>query len=107
MGPEEARPRDGVAGRRDFLMAAGGVGAGLAVAALGAGGRDAERGGDAVPMRLLGKTGVKVSALGVGGHHLGDFSNVPEASALVHAAIDAGVTFFDNCWEYYNGRTED
>ena len=62
---------------------------------------------DEVPRRPLGKTGVQVSALGVGGHHLGDFATVGEAIRLVHRAIDAGVTFFDNCWEYYNGRTED
>jgi aryl-alcohol dehydrogenase-like predicted oxidoreductase len=32
---------------------------------------------------------------------------VDEAERMVHTAIDAGITFFDNCWEYYNGRTED
>jgi predicted aldo/keto reductase-like oxidoreductase len=47
-----------------------------------------------------------VSALGVGGHHLGDIRTVDEAVALVHEAIDAGITFFDNCWEYYDGRSE-
>ena len=62
--------------------------------------------GDGVPLRPFGKTGVKVSALGVGGHHLGEFKTVEGAITLVHAAIDAGLNFFDNCWEYYNGRTE-
>jgi aryl-alcohol dehydrogenase-like predicted oxidoreductase len=47
-----------------------------------------------------------VSALGVGGHHIGDIRTVDEAVALVHEAIDAGITFFDNCWEYYDGRSE-
>src|SRR2546425_6893063 len=56
--------------------------------------------------RSLGRTGEQVSALGVGGHHLGDLPTVDEAIRLVHEAIDAGVTFFDNCWEYYNGKTE-
>ena len=56
--------------------------------------------------RSLGRTGAQVSALGVGGHHLGDFQSVDEAIRMVHEAIDAGVTFFDNCWEYYNGKTE-
>ena len=60
-----------------------------------------------IPRRPFGRTGVQVSALGVGGHHLGDINTVDEAIRLVHEAIDAGVTFFDNCWEYYNGRTED
>jgi uncharacterized protein len=60
-----------------------------------------------IPQRPLGRTGAKVSALGVGGHHLGDFKTVEEAIRLVHEAVDAGITFFDNCWEYWNGRAED
>ena len=59
-----------------------------------------------IPRRPLGRTGVRVSAVGVGGHHLGDLSTVDEAIRLVHEALDAGITFFDNCWEYYNGKTE-
>ena len=62
---------------------------------------------DAIPQRLLGKTGVKVSALAVGGHHLGDAFSFAEADRIVGEAIDGGVTFFDNCWEYNNGRSED
>jgi uncharacterized protein len=62
---------------------------------------------DEIPRRNLGRTGVQVSALGVGGHHLGDAKTVDEAVVLVHAAIDAGITFFDNCWEYWLGRSED
>src|SRR6266853_4948418 len=59
-----------------------------------------------IPRRPLGRSGVEVSALGVGGHHLGDLSTVDDAIRLVHEAVDAGITFFDNCWEYYNGKTE-
>jgi aryl-alcohol dehydrogenase-like predicted oxidoreductase len=61
----------------------------------------------AIPQRPLGRTGATVSALGCGGHHLGDFRTVDEAIRLVHEAVDAGITFFDNCWEYWNGRAED
>jgi aryl-alcohol dehydrogenase-like predicted oxidoreductase len=61
----------------------------------------------AIPQRPLGRTGAKVSALGLGGHHLGDLKSVDEAIGLVHEAVDAGITFFDNCWEYWNGRAED
>jgi uncharacterized protein len=61
----------------------------------------------AIPQRPLGRTGAKVSALGCGGHHLGDLKTVDEAIRLVHEAIDAGITFFDNCWEYWDGRAED
>src|SRR6266568_8795139 len=67
----------------------------------------AEAGSGEIPMRPLGRTGVKVSALGIGGHHLGDFKTVAEAIRLVHEAVDAGITFCDNCWEYWNGRAED
>jgi aryl-alcohol dehydrogenase-like predicted oxidoreductase len=56
--------------------------------------------------RTLGRTGAQISALGVGGHHLGDLPAIDDAIRLVHEAINAGVTFFDNCWEYYNGKTE-
>ena len=60
-----------------------------------------------IPKRPLGKTGLTVSALGLGGHHLGDADSVNEAMNIVHEAIDTGVTFFDNCWEYHNGKSED
>jgi aryl-alcohol dehydrogenase-like predicted oxidoreductase len=60
-----------------------------------------------IPQRPLGQAGVQVSALGVGGHHLGELTTVEEAIQLIHEAVDAGLTFFDNCWEYWNGRAED
>ena len=60
-----------------------------------------------IPQRPLGRTGAKVSALGLGGHHVGDLKTVDEAIRLVHEAVDAGITFYDNCWEYWNGRAED
>jgi uncharacterized protein len=62
---------------------------------------------DEIPTRPLGRTGVRVSALGMGGHHLGDIASVEEAIRMIHEAVDAGINFFDNCWEYFNGRTED
>lgn len=61
----------------------------------------------AMQTRAFGKTGAQVSILGLGGHHLGDLPSMAAAKELVHAAIDGGVTFFDNCWEYWNGRTEE
>ena len=59
-----------------------------------------------VPTRPLGATGARVSALGLGGYHIGKMSNQRKAIRLVHAAIDAGVTFLDNAWEYHDGRSE-
>ncbi|HEY3593251.1 MAG TPA: aldo/keto reductase [Polyangiaceae bacterium] len=61
---------------------------------------------DSIPTRVLGKTGARVSVLGFGGHHLGDAESADTATDLVHAAVDAGITFFDNCWEYHNGKSE-
>jgi aryl-alcohol dehydrogenase-like predicted oxidoreductase len=59
-------------------------------------------------MRQFGRhTDVKVSALGLGGHHLGALDDEKIAIQIVHEAIDGGVTFFDNCWEYHRGKTED
>ncbi len=63
--------------------------------------------GDGIPLRTFGRhENVKVSALALGGHHLGDLKTVEDAIKLVHEAIDGGITFFDNCWEYWNGRAE-
>jgi aryl-alcohol dehydrogenase-like predicted oxidoreductase len=58
-----------------------------------------------IPMRPLGKTGVDVSALCLGGFHIGI---PPEADGirLIHSAIDNGITFLDNAWEYNNNESE-
>jgi aryl-alcohol dehydrogenase-like predicted oxidoreductase len=59
-----------------------------------------------IPRRPLGRTGVEVSALGLGGYHLGTMKSEREAVRVVHEAIDAGLTFMDNAWEYHDGRSE-
>jgi aryl-alcohol dehydrogenase-like predicted oxidoreductase len=60
-----------------------------------------------IPIRQFGKhEGVRVSALGMGGHHLGSAKDEATAIAMVHEAVDGGVTFFDNCWEYHLGKSE-
>ena len=60
-----------------------------------------------IPRRQFGKTGVEISALGLGGHHLGDAEDQKTAERILARVLDAGVTFFDNCWEYHRGKTED
>ncbi|HWO35107.1 MAG TPA: aldo/keto reductase [Candidatus Acidoferrum sp.] len=60
-----------------------------------------------VPKRPLGKTGAQVSALGVGGYHLGSTKDQQEANELVAKALDAGITFFDNAWDYHQGLSEE
>ncbi len=65
------------------------------------------RSNDAVPHRPLGKTGLQVSVIGMGGYHLGTAKTQEEANELVHRALDAGINFFDNAWEYHDGRSEE
>ena len=50
---------------------------------------------------------MQVSAIGVGGYHLGSAEDENEAKRIVDAAIDAGINFFDNAWEYHEGRSEE
>jgi len=59
-----------------------------------------------IPKKSLGKTGVQVSALGVGGFHLGSAKDQQEVNQIVAQAIDAGINFFDNAWEYHEGDSE-
>jgi aryl-alcohol dehydrogenase-like predicted oxidoreductase len=59
-----------------------------------------------VPRRLLGKTGIKVSALGLGGSHIGQKLSERESINLIRRAIDEGITFLDNCWDYNDGDSE-
>ncbi len=61
---------------------------------------------DEIPLRPLGATGAMVSALGLGGHHIGQIESDREAIRVAQAAIDLGVTFLDNAWEYHDGRSE-
>lgn len=60
-----------------------------------------------IPRRPFGHTGVEVSAIGVGGSHLAEVKDPGDAIRIVHEAIDAGVTFFDNAWEYHDGKSEE
>src|SRR3954467_1063245 len=60
-----------------------------------------------MPYRDLGSTGVKVSAIGLGGWHLGlKTVDEPLSIRLVRSAIDQGITFMDNCWDYNDGASE-
>src|SRR3989442_15534390 len=89
-----------------MLGAAVGLGAGAAAPGAPAATRGEGAGPGEIPRRALGRTGVHVSAIGVGGHHLGDLPTVDDAIRLGPQALDAGITFFGNRWEHYNGKTE-
>lgn len=56
--------------------------------------------------RSLGKTGEQVSVIGVGGHHIGLMDEQKDAVRLIRSAIDAGITFMDNSWDYHAGKSE-
>jgi aryl-alcohol dehydrogenase-like predicted oxidoreductase len=60
-----------------------------------------------IPRRPFGKTGEQVSILGLGGWHLGVPKTDRDAVRLVHEAIDSGVTFMDNAWDYNDGVSEE
>ncbi len=60
-----------------------------------------------VPYRILGRTGERVSALGLGGWHLGFPSlSDDESVRIIRTAIDRGITFLDNSWDYFEGASE-
>src|SRR5689334_14341668 len=59
-----------------------------------------------IPTRRFGRSSDRVSILGLGGWHLGLPPSDRAAVRLVHAAIDAGVTFLDNAWDYNDGLSE-
>lgn len=59
-----------------------------------------------IPLRPFGRTGVHVTAIGLGGFHLGLIASAREAVRIVQAAIDEGITFLDNAWEYHGGESE-
>lgn len=60
-----------------------------------------------IPKRLLGKTGVEVSMLGLGGAHIGKGMSEGESISLMREAIENGITFLDNCWDYNDGASEE
>ena len=59
-----------------------------------------------MPYRQLGTTGEIISAIGMGGYHLGKQSDPEESIRLIHAGVARGITFLDNCWDYNDGISE-
>lgn len=68
---------------------------------------DLEKNSGGIPVRPLGRTGVSVSILGLGGGHIGRAA-IPqqEAVRLIQSGIDQGISFMDNAWEYHAGESE-
>lgn len=59
-----------------------------------------------VPMRTLGRSGEKVSMIGLGGYHLGMQSDEQESIRIIRSGLDRGINFLDNCWDYNGGQSE-
>lgn len=89
--------------RREFL------GAMLTTSLLaGVAGPDLWAAGDenGIPYRKLGRTGERVSLVGLGGYHIGMQSDEQESIKIIRAALDSGINFLDNCWDYNGGNSE-
>jgi predicted aldo/keto reductase-like oxidoreductase len=87
--------------RREFVKLT--VASGLAMSVPAVWGQTRE--GDML-YRTLGETGEKISAIGLGGYHIGTLPTEQESIKLIRSAIDRGVTFMDNCWDYHDGKSE-
>ncbi len=61
---------------------------------------------DGMRYRKLGKTGELVSCIGLGGFHIGVPKDEAESIKIMRTAIDSGINFMDNCWDYHNGLSE-
>jgi len=84
--------------RRDVL----GVLAGVAMARTAQG----ETESNGMSYREFGKTGENVSAIGLGGHHIGRPKDANDGIRIIRSAIDRGINFMDNCWDYHDGESE-
>jgi len=97
-----ANQSDAVMSRRSFVKSA------MAAAVLGTASPQAlmAETKEGMPQRALGRTGEKVSAIGLGGYHIGKQADETESITIIRSAIDRGLTFMDNCWDYNGGASE-
>src|SRR5689334_13146308 len=89
--------------RREFLEM--GVAATLAVGAEKIAWAAADKTAE-IPRRTLGRTGEKVSIVGLGGFHIGVQKDEQESIRIIRTALDNGINFLDNCWDYNGGESE-
>jgi len=92
--------------RRDFLKQAA-AGATLAALAEEVLAQTSAASATGLPTRVLGRTGQRVSILALGGWHIGAIKDDAESIRLMQTALDEGITFFDNAWDYHDGRSEE
>lgn len=89
--------------RREFVKSAVATGVVLSASA-GTWAAEPEQTGE-MPYRTLGRTKEKISAIGLGGYHIG-VPDEQEGIRIIRSAIDQGITFMDNCWDYHDGGSE-
>ena len=92
--------------RREFVSKTAATGIAFAAGASWAQQNSGTREGDMI-YRTLGGTGEKISAIGVGGYHIGSVPTKEESIRLIRTAINRGITFMDNCWDYHDGKSEE
>lgn len=90
--------------RRSFFQGMFGSAAAVAMAQQALAQQESPNG---LPTRRLGRTNEQVSILCLGGWHIGAVPDKNEAVKIMHAAIDEGMTFFDNAWDYHDGGSEE
>src|ERR1035438_353707 len=90
--------------RRDFIKRAA-VG-GVAASVMESSSWGDEKAAEGMIYRTLGSTGRKVSVIGLGGFHIGNPALESESLEIIRSAIDRGITFMDNCWDYHQGKSE-
>jgi len=61
---------------------------------------------NSIPYHTLGNTGERVSCIGLGGAHIGMQSDEQERIRIIRTALNEGINFLDNCWDYNNGQSE-
>src|SRR5688572_9972805 len=88
--------------RRDFLKATVATGVALSGPITWAQTREGE-----MIYRTFGRTEEKISAVGLGGYHIGKLPTEQDSIRLIRTAIDRGMTFMDNCWDYHDGKSEE
>jgi predicted aldo/keto reductase-like oxidoreductase len=59
-----------------------------------------------IPYRTLGRSGERVSVIGLGGYHLGKQADPQESIRIIRTGLDEGINFLDNCWDYNGGESE-
>jgi predicted aldo/keto reductase-like oxidoreductase len=106
MRRRQSTPPKAETGRREFMQASA---LGIAAVALAQSEAGTARvtNAEGIPMRPLGKTGEMVTMICLGGYHSSVHPNEADSIRLIQRAVDEGITFLDNAWDYHEGAAEE